>query len=355
MTYSGVFESYYQSWDITEGDVTMRVNQLILPISVFLPVTDRLDIRLASSYASFARDLEGGGTERLSGLTDVRLQANYTFLNRKLLIGVIANLPTGQGELTRTQQDIIYNFISPDLSVRANRLGEGFNAGGTLTYATPVSGAAVLSVGVGLIGRGSYDTSLPTTDSPIHLEPGIVANGSLGIDFFTGPSHLNLGSTLSHYGTERVDGENFYRIGQEIAFEANYGLGYSQSKGHFTAGLHQIVRLNNTARDNGMFDTEPVSTNGSYLAISAANGYSVARSLILDISVLARIVGKNEFDFGNSTVFEGGLGLTITAAQGVAVTFGGRYITGSGTGFTGLDRKIKGFEGMFRLVAQVPG
>jgi len=355
MTYSGAFEAYYQTWDITEGDETTTVNQLIMPISLFLPVTDRFDVRLASSYSSFGRDVEGGGTESLSGLTDVRVQANYALLSRKFLIGVIANLPTGQGKLTDAQQDIVYSFISPDLSVRANRLGEGFNLGGALTYAAPVSENAVLSLGAGLVSRGGYDTSLPTSDSLFRLDPGIVASGSIGIDFFTGPSHFRLGSTLSQYATERKNGDDYYRIGQEIAVEANYGLAYSQARGRFTAGLYQIIRLNNSVVDNDEFVAEPISTNGSYLAVSAANRYTVVRSVILDVSALARIIGKNEFNVGNSTVFEGGLGLTIMAAQGIAVTLGGRYMTGTGTGFTGLKREIRGIEGTFRLVAQVPG
>jgi hypothetical protein len=354
MSYSGSFDSYFQSWEITEGDLTTKVNQVIMPIGLFVPVTDRMDLRIASSYASFGRDGASGGSESVSGLTDVRFQANYALLDRKLLLGVVANIPTGNGELTSVQQDIVYDFVSPDLSVRANRLGEGLNLGGTLTFATPISSSAILSIGAGVIGRGAYDTSLPTSDGPINLEPGIVANGSAGIDVFSGASHVRLSSTLSYYGTERVNGADYYKIGPEIAVVANYGLSYSQSKGRFSAGLHQIIRLDNSIVGDGTFGTEPISGNGSYLAVSIANGYAVARSVILDVSALARVVGKNGYEVGDNTALEGGLGVTFIAAPGIALTVGGRYISGSGTGFTGLDRKIKGIEGTFRLVAQLP-
>ena len=76
--------------------------------------------------------------------------------------------------------------------------------------------------------------------------------------------------------------------------------------------------------------------------------------ILIDLSGLARIVGKNQFDAGNSTVFEGGLGVTFLASASVALTIGGRYISGSGTSFSGLDREISGFEGLFRLQAQLP-
>lgn len=355
MQYAGAFEGVYQSWEITEGDEETKINQLIVPLSIFLPVTDKADIRIASSYASFGREGSDGSTESVSGVTDVRLQANYAAVQRRLLIGLVANLPTGQGELNNLQQDIVFDFVSPDLSVRANRLGEGFNLGGTLTYAAPVSRATILSLGGGLIYRGAYNTSLPDGETPIELNPGLLGNASLGVDFFTGPSHLHLSSTFSYFGTEQVDGADFYRIGPEIAFVADYGLGYSQGKGQFTAGLHQIIRLKNSSTLSGEFGEEPISTNGSYLAISAANRYAVARTVMLDLSGLVRLVGKNEFDAGDSTVFEGGLGIVVAATHTVQVSLAGRYVSGSGTGFSGLDRSITGFEGVVGIIAQMPG
>jgi hypothetical protein len=233
-------------------------------------------------------------------------------------------------------------------------LGEGFNIGGTVNFAEPISRAAILSIGAGVIARGAYDTALPTSEASIRLAPGVLMNGSAGIDFFTGPSHIHLSSTFSFYGTEQVDDVDYYRIGPEIALRANYGVSYSRSKGMFTAGLHQILRLNNSSAVAGTFETEPISTNGSYLAISAANRYAIVDIVMLDVSAVARIVGKNEFDVGSSTVFEGGIGFTILAADNISVTLGGRYVSGSGTGFTGFDRDLSGLEGAFRLILNLP-
>lgn len=354
LSYSGALNGYFQTWDITEGEQSTTINQLIVPISVFLPVSDRIDIRIASSYASFGRDIEGGNSESVNGLTDVRIQANYVAFDRRLLVGLVGNLPTGQAELTSAEQDIVFEFISPDLAVRANRLGEGFNIGGTLTFANPVSSAAVISVGGGLIARGGYDTSFPTSEDPVRFEPGILANGSAGVDFYTGTSHLHLSSIFSYFGTERVDDADFYRIGSQIAVVARYGLGYARSRGRFTGGLHQIIRLDNSSAVPDGFGTEPLSTNGTYLAVSATNEYAVTPIVTLAASAVARIVGKNDFDTGDSTVFEGGLGVSVIATRGVLVSLGGRFVSGSGTGLTGLDRDLTGIEGSFRLVAQLP-
>jgi hypothetical protein len=354
MSYAGSLEGYFQSWEITEGEESTEITQLVAPIRVFLPFTDNLDVRIASSYTSFARSLDSGGSESVSGLTDVRIQANYALLDRKLLIGLIANVPTGGGKLTGSEQDIVFDFISPDLSVRANRLGEGFNAGGTISLAVPVSNSTILSLGGGLIGRGGYDTELPTSETPFALSPGIIANGSAGVDFFTGGSHVRIASTFTYYGTERVDDTDYYRIGPEIAIGANYGLAYAESRGSFNLGLHQIIRMDNSAIIDREFVTEDLSTNGSYLAVSASNDYAVARSVSIDVSALLRAVGKNDLDAGDATVLEGGLGVSVLATDGVVLRLGGRYITGSGTGFSGLDREITGFEGVFGLTAQLP-
>jgi hypothetical protein len=355
LNYAGSMDGYYQSWEITEGDDKTEVNQLVVPVRLFLPFSDKMDVRIATSYASFARSIDGGGTESVSGLTDVQIQGNYAFVNRRLLLGVVVNVPAGGATLDGTERSIVSNFVSPDLSVRANRLGEGFGGGGTVSFAAPLSSAAVLSLGAGLIARGGYETQIPTAESAVDLKPGIVANGSVGIDFFTGSNHLHLSSTFSYFGTEQLNSADYYQIGPEVAIVANYGLAYARSKGLFRFGLHQIIRLSNSNAFDGEFGTETLSTNGSYLAASVNNEYALSELISVDVSALVRLVGKNDYDSGDATVFEGGLGLGFLATEGVLLSIGGRYISGSGTGFTGLDREIKGFEGMFGITAQLPG
>jgi hypothetical protein len=127
-------------------------------------------------------------------------------------------------------------------------------------------------------------------------------------------------------------------------------LAYSQGRGSLTFGVLELLRFDNSIRQNGALVTETPSSNGNYLALSALNEYSVSPKVRISASALGRLVGANDLNAGDSTVLEGGIAATLVPSPNIAFTVGGRYITGSGTSFSGRDREISGMEGMFRTV-----
>jgi len=158
---------------------------------------------------------------------------------------------------------------------------------------------------------------------------------------------------MALYGTEQVNDVDNYRIGQELTLAADYTVAYQAGRGRLSAGILEMLRLDNSIRSDGSFDSEEVSSNGNYLVVHASNDYGVSPKLVLTVSALGRLVGANEFDAGDATVIESGLAATLTPTSNVAITLGGRYVTGSGTGFSGRDRDIKGMEGTLRTVVRL--
>lgn len=351
--YGGSLEAYYQTWDVDEGSGTTTISQTYVPVNVFLPFTDRFEAKLSSAYVSMTRDNDFDPSQSVSGLADVKVQADASFLERRLIVGLVANLPSGQGELTGVEQDVVFDFVSPDLSVRTNRLGEGFNFGGTVSFANALSPTVTLGLGASVLSRGAYDTSLPGSSSLIHLSPGIEARASTTLDVLAGSSVFRLSSILATYGTEKVNDVDYYRIGQEWTIAADYVVGYAMGRGQFSFGVSELLRFHNSVRSNGSFGTEAASTNGNYLVVNALNDYQVSPRLRVEVTAVGRLVGANDFNVGDSKVWEGGLAATLLPSENIALTLGGRYITGSGTGFSGRDRSITGMEGMFRTVIRI--
>lgn len=351
--YGGSLEAFVQSWDVEESGFTTTISQIYVPVNLFLPISDRFEARVSSGYVSMTRETDLSDSESVSGLADVKIQTNAAFLQRRLIVGLVANLPSGSGELTGAEQDIVFDFVSPDLSVRTNRLGEGFNIGGTVSFANALSQTVTLGIGASVLNRGAYDTSLPGTSNPISLKPGLESRASATLDFSAGASAFRLSSMLTMYGTEQVDSQDFYQIGREVTLSADYLVAYSAGRGRFSAGLVEILRFDNSLRSDGSFDTEETSSNGNYLVFHVLNEYGISPRLRLSTTALARLVGANEFDAGDSTVFEGGLAATLVPSSSVALTLGGRYVTGSGTGFSGRNREINGLEGMLRTVVRL--
>ena len=128
---------------------------------------------------------------------------------------------------------------------------------------------------------------------------------------------------------------------------------YASDRGQVSLGVYELLRFDNSVLSNGTLQTEQASVTGNYFVAHAANNYNVSPTVRIAVTVLGRLIGVNEFDVGDSTVLEGGLAGTVLASRNVAVTLGGRYVKGSGTGFSGRDRDISGIEGMFRTVVRL--
>lgn len=351
--YGGSLDAYYQTWDVDEGAGTTTISETYVPINLFLPFTDRFEAKVSSAYVSMTRDTDFDESQSVSGLADVKVQADAVFLQRRLIVGLVANLPSGQGELTGVEQDVVFDFVSPDLSVRTNRLGEGFNLGGTVSFANALSPTVTIGLGASILSRGAYDTALPGSSTPIHLSPGLESRASATLDVLAGASVIRLTSMFTAYGTEKVNDVDYYRIGQEVTLAADYIVGYARGRGQASLGVTELLRLNNSIRSNGSFGEEATSTNGNYLVLDASNRYQVSPKLRVGLTVVGRLVGANDFGVGDSKVIEGGLSATLLPSTNVALSIGGRYISGSGTGFTGRDRSISGIEGMFRTVIRI--
>jgi len=350
--YGGSLEGYYQTWDVDEGTST-TLTQMYVPINIYLPLADRFEARLSSGYVSMTTDTEFDESQSVSGLTDPRIQLAGSFLERRLIVGLVVNLPSGGGDLSSAEQDIVFDFISPDLSVRTNRIGEGFNYGGTISFANALSRTVTIGLGASVLNRGGYDTSLPGHTAPISLTPGLESRASASLDVVLGKSVVRLSSTFAMYGTEKVNDVDNYKIGREVSVAADYSLAYSSDRGQFSLGVYELLRFDNSVVSNGTLQTEQASVNGNYFVAHAANDYGVSPTVRITVSALGRLIGPNEFDVGDSTVLEGGLAATVLASSNVALTLGGRYVKGSGTGFSGRDRDVSGIEGMFRTVVRL--
>lgn len=347
---SGAVQVFAQSWDVeTDGRVS-TINQSVIPIGVFLPLARGLDARVSTSYVSLSRRTDtADADETVSGLTDVKLQLNWNgFMNRRLLLGVALNIPSGSANLTSQEQDVVFDFVAPDLSVRANRLGEGFNIGTTLSYVHTLSPATNLGFAGGLIARGPYNTTFPGVPVEIELAPGAEAALSGVLDHTRGNTQVQFGAGFTLHGVEQINSTDAFQLGPKLDVQATVAQVYSTGRGMVTFSIREEYRLPNSVREAGAVVVQSLNINSNYLTLAATNAYAVTPRIDLTANALARLIGANEQDVGNSTVLEAGLSATFAATSQVQFSLGGRYVSGTGTDYEGLDRAITGFEGMVR-------
>jgi len=340
---------YLQNWVVEEGSSKVIASQSVIPIGVLIPVRQGVELRLSTSYANLSSEDQNTGVKNsVSGLTDVKIQTNIGFLAGRMALGIVANIPTGKSELNREERNVISSFVAPDLAVRNSDLGAGLNLGSNLTYVHPISQQLSAGLTVGFLNRGSFDTTLPGGSSVVGFSPGYDASASLGFEYRQRNSSFKILGSFTNFGSESVtngssDSEVF-KLGSRIGINASYLRSYT--RGIFSIGVEDIIRLKNSAVQGGSLSTELLNNNGNYLIAFVQNDYQATDNFVLQLSGIGRFIGANEFDRGDSSLFEVGLNAFVNPNNRVRFGLGGKYFTGGGTSFfSDLERTISGFEG----------
>jgi len=340
---------YLQNWVVEEGGTKVVASQSVVPIGVLIPVRPGVELRLSSSFASLTSENRTTGVKNtVSGLTDLKIHTNIGFLGGRMALGIVANLPTGKSELNREERNVISSFVAPDLAVRNSDLGAGFNLGSNLTYVHPISNQLSAGLTLGFLNRGSFDTTLPGGSGVVGFSPGYDASASLGFEYRQRTSAFKILGSFTNFGSESVTNtgseEEVFRLGSRIGINATYLRSYG--KGLLTIGVEDIIRLKNSAIQGGSLSTELLNNNGNYLIAYLQNDYQATNTFALQLSAVGRFIGQNEFDRGDSSLFEVGLNAFVNPNNRMRFGIGGKYFTGGGTSFTSdLDRTISGFEG----------
>ncbi|MBN8587825.1 MAG: hypothetical protein J0L94_05825 [Rhodothermia bacterium] len=351
--YSTAIQLFSQRWTIREGEESVQISQTVLPIGIYLPFKDRFEMRLSSSYLNFQNLAENVQTT-VSGLSDLKIQAGYALnTERRMVVNTAFSLPTGVSKLTDKQQDVVTDFISPDLSVRENRLGEGFNAGGTFSFVTDTSEEGLLGGAVGFLHRGAFQTALINADKSVTLKPGSETTVTAAYSHTTPSSFFQISPTLTFYGDEHINGLKALRLGPKFQTQVLATKMFNKRKGLLTTALQGVVRGETMTFEESaeVFHIK----NPNSLTILASLDYNLMAKLRLTLTGVGRFIRTSTSEeemvvtgSGTSNVFEEGATLSYAVSKSATLSLGQRYITGRGTNAKSEIRTINGFETFLR-------
>jgi hypothetical protein len=206
-------------WD---SDTDDRGNQTYIPVTIDA-VAGNFSARVLSALVNTRIDPGDEPKDSLATVIDTKLNFSYAMIDRwpvDILFGLDLNLPTGKTDLDNAEPRLL---LDPDL-VAISRYGEGFNVNPTITIAK--TGARwSAGIGVGFLMRGEYDFS----DTVQDFDPGDIIN-------ITGEAHYafnnrwqgRLFGEVAWYGTDEVDGEDYYQEGD--FFLAGAGVSYYRDR-----------------------------------------------------------------------------------------------------------------------------
>lgn len=172
----------YRSWELSDSAASATVTQALTPLTVTVPFSSKVLLIVRSGAQRGT--LESDSTLTLSGPNDTRAALVLSLLDGRLVVHGGANAPTGLRELTSDEQAVAGGLAPPFLGFRQRQPGRGFDFGGGISYALPLSGGWSLGLGGGYLYHGSYRP----VQGAEEIRPGAEISGSAGLDGVFGPS-----------------------------------------------------------------------------------------------------------------------------------------------------------------------
>ncbi|HET7040493.1 MAG TPA: hypothetical protein VFI13_00675, partial [Gemmatimonadales bacterium] len=184
----------FKTYSFGSGAQFEKASQFALPVSMIVPVNERLSFDLGTFYATTSTTTTTGGSHSVTGLTDVQLRGAYTLGRDAAVLSVLVNLPTG------------VKFDSAD-AVSAGAAASNFLLFPVNSYSNGLSVTSGVGLakrvgewGIGIAGslRWTKEYSPYSGDlSDLTYEPGIEGRIRVGADRSLGQARLRFGLTYS--------------------------------------------------------------------------------------------------------------------------------------------------------------
>ena len=201
------------------GDA-VDISEVAIPVAVVVPVTSRLNVDVATAYASSTVE-RAGDTQTISGLTDTQLRANYTLGNDFVVLTAGLNIPTGHATVEEDEIDAAGYIGNDFLAFPISNMGTGFAATGGIAVARPF-GEWNVGFGASMRHATAYD-AFRIEEQAIRFQPGDEYRARIGVDRAAGGGRVAFGLTYSAFGDDE-DGQTTYSTGDRIIAQAAYSV-----------------------------------------------------------------------------------------------------------------------------------
>ena len=270
-----------QNWSFAtplqqDSNQVRRASQLVLPVSVIVPLGDRWTFDASGAMVQGTVDVDrpgGSASLSLNGLTDVRMRLLGRLVGDRVLFTLGATAPSGKTRLAGDALDAARVIGAPALRMPAPLLGTGAGVSAGIVLATQ-AGSWALAAGGAYEKRGSYtpiEASIAGVTTSTDLRPGAMMHFTLGADRLLGENRLSLLAAADMYAADEVSAS-----GNGSAASGTYQLGPSYTVlAALDIGAAAFRELRITVSDRfrtafkGLDGLTAPGSSGSYLDLSA--------------------------------------------------------------------------------------
>lgn len=339
------------SWTL-KGDTTdLTVSQWSVPILVSASIAPKWEL----SFLSALSGSDANWTiqdDKISGLSDTRVQVAHSLAEDRVLVSAGMSLPTGKTELTSANRTLLPWLTADFFNFPLKYPGEGFNLFGEIGAAMP-AGNWTLGAGAAIHYAGEYTPF----DDGRKYQPGsrFLLTASAEQDF-AGKGRVAFDVSAIFSGNDMAGGEPIFTDG--TMFDIKLTGQRKTDRGQIEATLRAIVRGKNKLLDPQSLDVvqEQNNTNGSDVRLGLRGRHALGHRLDGWLSVEARLLAANGYppgdplyeDAAHITGFGGGIDMQLgpRASGGLGIRVWQGSSDGSAT-YEALD--LSGVEIIQRL------
>ncbi len=292
----------YRSLSFDAGIGTKTVTELVVPVGLVFPFSNRFTVDIGTRFARAQRTDETGGSGTITGLTDIQARAVVQLISDKALFTLTANIPTGKTKLSNDELAVAGAIGSNLFPFPVANFGSGASVTTGLALALPLGGWA-LGIAGSYRMSGSF-TPLAGVDSTYRA--GAEVRIRAGVDRVIGQGRFSAGFTYSSFSTDEFGGADVFRPGRRYISQVSLSL----PLGNVGLSLYgwDLYRAAGDVPINGQ-------TTGKQNLVTVGAGLSFTRGRnLLRPSVEYRMIGE-----GDSTLTKAGTLLSLGLRYQVAV------------------------------------
>ncbi|MDP1890050.1 MAG: hypothetical protein Q8K55_04090, partial [Gemmatimonadaceae bacterium] len=194
----------YVSFKIGSGTTAKTVTQLTVPFVAAVPISSRLNIDVATAFATSEVSSNGASVSSISGITDTQVRANLTLGTDAVVFTVGANLPTGQYKITEDKSEAAGQIGNDFLMFPTSSYGAGLSTTGGIAVARSLG-----NWNFGIAGSfrkstefDAYEVQDNAGKETLTFTPADEVRARIGADRSIGSGRLTLGVTFSTFGDD---------------------------------------------------------------------------------------------------------------------------------------------------------
>ncbi|UCD93702.1 MAG: hypothetical protein JSU69_07990 [Candidatus Zixiibacteriota bacterium] len=328
----------YSHWKIEDDTSSLEINQLTVPLSGFIPLSDNFEARfyVANSMNNLSM-LDSDSS--LSGLSDFRIMLSRSFSDDRFLLSGGVNLPLGKKELNHDEEMAIIEQLSKNyLSFPMRSFGEGFGFNALFGWATMI-GSVRCGAGAMYQFNGSYT---PYEDAEDY-DPGDFIGVNGNADFTLGEAMIVSSVMYTYYLGDKLGGDKIFKQSPQVDFRL--GAVLAKPAYDLSGNLRFLLRDRHTRYEatTGAISSR-LKMYGNEFSINGILSYKFAEKWRIAPMLEARLIGGFEEEDRNvdgASIF--GFGGIVGTKIGRQLDFnvGARYSIGSANGG---DIDLSGFQ-----------